>query len=177
MEHTERLAITPLQAADAGELFAALDDPRVGEFIGGPDVTTVEALRDRIERVAAGPPADRPDERWLNYVVRLRRDATVVGRLEATIHGDWAEVAYVFAPAHWGLGYATEGTRWLMDHLMTARQMTELWAAVHPHNERSTALVERLGFVVRAQPRRGLASYDDGDVAYQWPASDPPDHR
>jgi len=40
-------------------IVAALDDPRVGEFIGGPDVTTPAALLDRIEQPHLGRQAPR----------------------------------------------------------------------------------------------------------------------
>ena len=40
--------------ASTPTLFAALDDERVGRYIGGPDVTTIEALHERIDFLAAG---------------------------------------------------------------------------------------------------------------------------
>jgi hypothetical protein len=52
---TARLTIEALDPTHAEGLLAALDDPRVGTHIGGPDVTTLAALRERI-----GPsPRDR----------------------------------------------------------------------------------------------------------------------
>ena len=178
MPTTERLLIEPLVAAHAGELVAALDHPAVGEYIGGPDVTTVEAMVERIARLAAGPGPEWPEEVWWNFVVRRADTGVVVGRVEATTYGDWGEVAYVFGPAAWGAGYATEAMRWLIDVLRSVGA-SELWAAVHPLNDRSIRLLERLEFVARPiPPGRPVGSYDEGDVVFSLHADQHlPAHR
>ena len=168
---TERLLIEPLSPAHAVELFAALDDPRVGAFIGGPDVTTLDALERRIVALAAGPPDAHPEDRWLNWVARRATDGAVVGRLEATTYPDgWAEVAYVFGPAFWGAGYATEGVAWMGSHLAAEYGIHEWWAAVHPDNVGSIRLLGRLGFEPQpVPPSRPLGSYDEGDLVFaRW---------
>lgn len=166
IERTERLLIAPLESSWAPALFAALDHPDVGRFIGGPDVTTLEALETRIRRVVAGPPVDRSAERWLNFVVSRRSDGHVLGRLEATVHGDWAEFALVFGPSYWGRGHATEAARWLVDHLMRTTGAREVLASVDPHNVRSIRLLERLGFAARPESDRVPSSFTHGDLIY-----------
>ena len=172
MHRTDRLLIEPIDRTHAEGLFAALDDPRVGEHIGGPDVTTIEALRERIDHLAAGPRPEWPEDRWLNWVVRRAEDGVIIGRLEATTYPDgWAEVAYVFGPAYWGQGYAGEGARWMIEHLRGELGLGDLWAAVHPDNAASVRLLERLGFEARTPPpRRTLGSYDDVDLVFELPA-------
>ncbi|MFN8020271.1 MAG: GNAT family N-acetyltransferase [Acidimicrobiales bacterium] len=172
MDRTDRLLVEPLGHEHADGLFAALDDPRVGEHIGGPDVTTIERLHHRIDRLAEGPPADWAEDRWLNWVARRTDDGVIVGRLEATAYpAGWAEIAYVFGPAFWGHGYATEGVRWMIQHLRAELGIADLWGAVHPDNAGSIRLLERLGFERRTPPaRRPVASYDDGDLLFELPA-------
>jgi ribosomal-protein-alanine N-acetyltransferase len=171
MHRTERLVIEPLAHEHADGLLAALDDPRVGEHIGGPDVTTIERLHHRIDRLAEGPPADWPEDRWLNWVARRADDGLIVGRLEATTYPDgWAEVAYVFGPSTWGQGYATEGVRWMIERLRAEYGVADVWAAIHPDNTASVRLVERLGFEPRTPPgRRPVGSYDEGDLLFELP--------
>jgi RimJ/RimL family protein N-acetyltransferase len=125
-------------------------------------VTTVAALHERIDRCARGP--ERPGERWYNFALLRVDDGTVIGRLEATSYGAWAEIAYLLGPAAQGRGYAREGVRWLLDHLR-GDGVTEFWAAVHPANARSIALLVALGFR-RCEPERPLGSYDPGDVVF-----------
>ena len=49
---TSRLAIEPLAVAHADELHAALDHPDVHRYLPNPEVTTVAALRTRLEQLA-----------------------------------------------------------------------------------------------------------------------------
>ena len=159
---TERLRIEPLALDHAEGLFAALDDERVGAYIGGPDVTTVEALRARIARLSEGaPPAS--GETWLNWAVLV--GDTVVGRVEATVHRGIAEIAYVFGPAHWGRGYAAKATAMMLDELQT-QGISEFWATVLPDNERSIGLLRRSGFVGADPGGLALQSFDDGDLTF-----------
>ncbi|MEM9607827.1 MAG: GNAT family N-acetyltransferase [Actinomycetota bacterium] len=159
---TERLLIEPLDVRHAPELLAALDDERVGRFIGGPDVTTLDALIERIEHLRAGP-LDT-EQRWINHAVTF--DGSVVGRIEATVHDGIAEVAYVFGPRWWGRGLATEAFTWLVDGL-AAEGVDEAWAAVTPGNDAYVGMLLRTGFSeVGNGPSAGLLSYDDGDRVF-----------
>ena len=161
---TARLQIEPLGRSHAPGLVEALAHPAVGRFIGGPDVTTVDALHARLDRLARG--SGRPDEIWLNFAVRRADDGVVLGRLEATTNGDWAEIAYLLGPAHQGRGYAREAVRWLIEALGAAA-IDEVWAAVHPDNLRSIRLLEALGFTRRSTTTRELGSYDPGDLRFE----------
>lgn len=163
---TARLVVEPLGLPHAAGLFAALDDPRVGEHIGGPDVTTLPALEGRIARLLEGAPAGSG---WVfrNWVMRL--DGTIVGRLEATLHDGLVEVAYLLGPRWWGHGYATEGTAWMLDRL-AAEEAGDAWACVAPANLRSAALLGRLGFTETDPTGVPLLSWDPGDRAFLRPA-------
>jgi RimJ/RimL family protein N-acetyltransferase len=161
---TARLVIEPLAPHHAPALFAALDDDRVGTYIGGPDVTTLEALERRIVALLGDAPAG---QEWRNWVVS--HDGNVVGRLEATLHDDIAEIAYVFAPSWWGHGFATESGRWLVERLDA--DVAQQWATVMPGNAASIGLLGRLGFAIVDDDERrdDLMSYDDGDVVFFRP--------
>jgi RimJ/RimL family protein N-acetyltransferase len=161
---TSRLRIEQLRPEHAEALFEALDDPRVGAFVGGAFAESSSALAARIARQTAGPPADRVDERWWNFVVAVDGVGTV-GTLQATLHGDWAEIAYLFAPRAWGRGLATEGVTWLVEHLRSQRAR-EVWATTDPDNQASSALLRRCGFTLTSLDRRTPASYDPGDLVF-----------
>ena len=156
---TERLTIEPLALRHARELFGALNDELVGRFLDGPDVTTLEALEQKIIRVTSEAPPERNEE-WRNFAVLL--NGRVIGRLEATLHHSVAEVAYVFGPAWWGHGYATEATAWLLRYIREAG-MSEAWATIAPANTASDRLLARLGFAPGNPP--DCVSCDNDDVA------------
>jgi len=160
---TPRLALEPLVPAHAAAFHAALDHPEVWRFINGPDVATVESQRARIVRLADGCP--RAGERWWNFAVFLRDDRTLIGHLQATTYGTWGEIAYMFGPRWWGQGLCGEATTWLLDHL-AAHDVVELWAAVHPANQRSQHLLIRRGFTAVDDPGRPLSSFDPGDAVF-----------
>lgn len=98
--------------------------------------------------------------------MRRIEDGALVGRIEATCYGRWAEIAYVFGPTYWGHGYATEASRWLLGYLSAALAIDEVWAAAHPENARSHRLLIRLGFRSVPKPERLLGSYDPGDLVF-----------
>jgi RimJ/RimL family protein N-acetyltransferase len=158
---TARLAIEPLAHAHAAALVDALAHESVAAYLPGPDVTTIEALHARIDRLALGAPG----ELWLNFVIRRADDGVVIGRLEATSYGAWAEIAYLVGPAYQRRGFAREAVRWLVGQLCAAGAR-EIWAAVHPANAPSIALLAALGFV-ETEPVRPLGSYDSGDRVFR----------
>lgn len=171
MARTERLLIEPRTVEHAGELCSALAGEAVGRYIGGPEVTTLEAMIARLEYVAAANPAEW-GERWLNWVVRATEQAgaPLVGRVEATIHlaadPPTAEIAYVFSPRWSGRGYATEATSWMLAHLRDDHAITAAFATVHPDNAASVRLLDRLGFSPSDIDPAKLGSYDAGDLVF-----------
>jgi RimJ/RimL family protein N-acetyltransferase len=161
---THRVTYEPLTPSVIPEVAAALDDDRVYRFIGGrPPRSQVEhALR----KALAGPAPDAVGEVWLNIVVRDPASDAVLGRLEATIHHGIAEVAFLYAPRHWGKGWATDGLRWLHTQLR-ARSVVALWATVAPRNAASAALLARGGYQpVPCERRPLLYSYEAGDLVF-----------
>jgi RimJ/RimL family protein N-acetyltransferase len=149
---------------DAMGIHTALSSPEVGRYLGGADVGDLDDVRRRIEHVLVGP-VDA-DEEWLNFTVRTL-DGTIIGRLEATLHGEWAEVAWVLGHAWWGMGIGTEAGTWLVEHLRDEFGVGEVWATVHPDNAASIALMRRLGMTEQAEPyARDLGSWDPGDLVF-----------
>jgi RimJ/RimL family protein N-acetyltransferase len=142
---TERLDLVPLQAEDAEELAALLDDEQLHEFIGGrPD--TLAELGDRYARLAAGSP--NPDEVWLNWVVRRRPDAQRVGTVQATITDHegrvTAHVAWVVGVEWQNQGFGSEAARALVEWLRR-HGVQEIAAHIHPKHRASAVLATRAG--------------------------------
>jgi len=172
----DRLIFQPLALNHIEELGALLLNEAVYEHIGGSP-PGMEDFRLGMRRVLAGPPPHRAGEEWINHAVRLRGNGVLLGRLEATVHDGIAEVAFLFGPEHWGMGYATEGLLWLTKLLLSRPDSPRLWATTLPANQRCQALLRRCGYVLAStdHPER-LLSYDDGDLVFRGPRHDPP-HR
>lgn len=156
----------PLTDNDCEALVPVLHREDVFAHIGG--LPTKDDFTLGLRRAIAGPPATCVKEHWINYAARLTETGELIGRVEATVHDDLAEVAFLYNPSFWGRGYATEGLEWLHDHLLQYKEVTCLWATTHPKNERSAALLLKAGYVpasISGLPL--LYSYDEGDFAFQ----------
>jgi RimJ/RimL family protein N-acetyltransferase len=145
---TDRLVLEPLVAGHAEEMFAALGDPAIYEHENAPP-ESVEALRDYYRKRESRRSADGR-EYWLNWVVRLPGERAM-GFVQATVHpGGWADIAYVFASAHWGRGFAGEAVEAMARELARSWGVTRCEAVYKTANTRSRRLLDRLGF---AAPR------------------------
>lgn len=157
---TDALRFESLRLEDLPELEALLRNDAVYRHIGG--TPTSEMFRLRTSRALAGPPAGR-DEQWLNFAVRDGASGELLGRLEATVHDGLAEVAFLFGPAHWGRGFATQGLLWLHGQL----QGLPLWGTTVPANTPSRSLMLRCGYrEVDPATAPRLYSYDPGDLVF-----------
>ncbi|MBI3154862.1 MAG: GNAT family N-acetyltransferase [Burkholderiales bacterium] len=162
---TAEVLYAPLTDRDFDELATVLHSEAVYEFIGG--MPSAADFRLWLQRAIAGPPAEATGEYWINVVVRIAESGELIGRLEASIHGDLAEIAFLFNPRLWGRGYATRGLLWLHDHLRRYRSVEHLWATTHPENQRSSALLLRCGYVqASTQSLPLLYSYEKGDHVF-----------
>lgn len=162
---TVKLLYSPLEDRDIDELAAVLHTPAVYEYIGGmPSRADFELW---LRRAMAGPPTKTTGETWINVAVRIAETGQIIGRLEATVHHQLAEVAFLYSPALWGRGYASRGLLWLHDHLRQYESVRSLWATARPENHRSASLLRRCGYTpASSQALPVLYSYDEGDLVF-----------
>lgn len=151
---TGRLALEPLERRHAAMLFEPLSDSAIYTFIPQEPPKSVETLAERYARLSVGCSADGK-KIWLNFALRKLEDDTYLGTVQATITGKRAFVAYELGPQHWGQGYAGEAVRALIGHLFSgyglvpkpAEGVEVIRAETDTRNDRSAALLKRLGFV------------------------------
>lgn len=174
---SERLLYERIIRGHAVEMQAELCDPRVYAHIDDHQVPTPNELLESFARKEAGSPSHRSSETWIDCAVRLKDTEKIIGRIEATVLEDRAEVAYLFGFSHWGFGYAREALDWLQVLLAQEHAVREFWATVAPGNQRSIALLKRLGYAEAQQANwpDKLSSYNEGDFVYHRVASWPRD--
>jgi len=161
---SKQLKFEPVVLAHAEKLFAALGDSRVHQYIDSKDFLSLQSVADFINRVSNGPQEKSNDE-WLNLVCFL--DDEVIGLIQATLHRDWVEIAYLFSPSFQGKGLAAESVEWLIAHVKTRYGIGEFWATTSVDNVRSIALLKRTGFIEVQTWQRDISSYDPGDAVFQ----------
>lgn len=169
--HSERLIVEPITEALAAELEQALRLPAVYARVNDGQMPTHEDFLRDVSVWAAGPGPGRPEQRWMDLALRLRRTDALVGRMSATWHRQQVELAYFLTPASWGQGLASEAVQWLEAHCERSWPVERFWIVVTPGNERSLALATRLGYAPLGEaPRPSLFSFNDGDWVMTRPA-------
>ena len=88
---------------------------------------------------------------WHRYVALIEPDGarTLIGCLGAFAKDPFTtcEIGYGILPSFEGRGYATEGTRALIDHLRADRRITSFIAHTFPSLSRSIRVMEKCGLV------------------------------
>lgn len=140
---TERLVIRQWtdEPADQDRIHDLYSRPEVTRWLGA-NTTNDPALL--LERWRAMHERDRRFGWWALEV----RDAGVVAGsvIFKPLPGEGGEieVGWHLHPDSWGHGYATEAGRWALAHGF-AHGIPVIYAVVRPDNERSLAVVRRLG--------------------------------
>jgi RimJ/RimL family protein N-acetyltransferase len=116
---TDRLDLEPVSPAHADEMVELLADRRLYAFYDDEASPTIDELRLRYERQAAGRSADGL-EVWHTWIVRERASESACGFVQATVRVDdtgrsVAELAWVIGSAHQGHGYAREAAAGVRD--------------------------------------------------------------
>ena len=143
---SERLWLKPLAVEDSREMAPLLDDPQLHRYIGGKPLSA-DDLRALYARQSVGRSKDG-DERWLNWIVRLRDNDHAVGYVQATVtlanEQPTADVAWVIGSRYQTHGYATEAALLMVDWLRSQTDCA-ITAHIHPDHLASEAVASRLG--------------------------------
>ncbi len=141
---TSRLRLEPLRSTHADLLFEPLSTPHLYPFIPQDPPGSVEALRQRYQRLETRRSADGT-ELWLNWVAF--RDGGPAGLVEATVTADGtAQIAYFVFAEHQRQGIGREGVEAVLSHLRAKLGIRRCRALVDTRNLSSIGLLEALGF-------------------------------
>lgn len=142
---TERLVLRPWRPEDRAPFAALNADPEVAAHLPAP-LTREEsdAFADRIE-------AGFVHDGFGLWAVEVPGVAPFVGFVGLARPGFEAhftpavEIGWRLARAHWGRGYVTEGGRAVLTHAFDEADLDEVVSFTVPANERSRAVMVRLG--------------------------------
>jgi ribosomal-protein-alanine N-acetyltransferase len=140
---TTRLRVRMLTLDDAGFVVELLNQPDFLRFIGDRGVRDLEQARTYLRE---GPLTGYVlDGHGLNAVEL--HDGTLIGlcgllRREGLAAPD---IGFAYLPAYYGQGYAREAAEAVLAHARQSLGIARVVAIVSPGNERSVALLRRLG--------------------------------
>ena len=139
---TDRLIMRPFAESDLDAYAVMCADPEVMRFLGGKTWDRMQTWR----HIAAtlGHWQLRGYGPW---AVEERRSGELIGRVGFINPEGWPgfELGWTLARAAWGNGYATEAARRALDHAFTDMDRDHVISLIHPENQASLAVAERLG--------------------------------
>lgn len=143
---TERLISRPWKEADTEPFYVICSDPDVMHFFGGPHT------HEQVEMVVHKAMKLQQDFGvWLQPLILKETNEFIgmagIAKVMFEEHFTPAvEIGWRLARKHWGNGYVTEIGRAFIDYAFNERGFDELVSFAVHNNERSTAVMKRLGF-------------------------------
>lgn len=154
---TERIILRRLVLSDAPELFRIYSEPGTTRFLGAGPTSVDEERRNIAKHISS-----YYDVHGFGLWGMVSKETGhLIGRcgiLYQAINGKRdAELAYLLEPHCWGRGLATEASRAVMEIAAREFGFSRMVAVIHPENEASIRVIERLGFHFETR----LANYKD----------------
>jgi RimJ/RimL family protein N-acetyltransferase len=141
---TPNLTLRAFGEEDIDPLYTIMADPVANQYtyIAPSQEHCVERLHAYAEQASTLG--------YASWTVLLRASGEVIGwggiNIDPFDSGWGIEVAYCFAPAHWGKGYATELVRAALEYGFGALAIPTLVAFAHQDNIGSRRVLEKCGF-------------------------------
>ncbi|WP_394436622.1 GNAT family N-acetyltransferase [Streptomyces sp. SGAir0957] len=180
---TGRLALRPFTTADADDLLTLDNDPDVMRFLNGGKPTSREAILARtLPRLLHVHPCIGTRGYW---AAEERSSGAFLGWFEFRPLDEHSpalvELGYRLNKAAWGRGYATEGSRALIDKGFTDLGVERVTANTMAVNVRSRRVMERAGLSFLRHftgewPEK-IAGSEQGEVEYVLDKADWERHR
>jgi len=142
---TPRLLLRTFRRDDL-PLYAALNaDPEVVRYLGGVPLTPQHS-----DEIAQSAQQCFAEEGIGLLAIERREDAAFLGMCglhHQQSYPDDVEVGWRLAREHWGRGYATEAATAWMEYAFGSLGLPRVISITDPPNERSLAVMHRLGMV------------------------------
>jgi RimJ/RimL family protein N-acetyltransferase len=138
-----RLILRRFTDSDLEPFLAYLNDPSVARYQSWESYTEQQA-REVIEKqknLVPGLPGQ-----WFTFALELKETGTLIGHVALSTREDGqAEIGFTMARATHGKGLAFEATACVLDYAFTKLKLHRVIAITDCENDRSIALLERLG--------------------------------
>lgn len=157
---TSRLHLRRQRTQDAEAIAALLNDWNVVRWI--PIIPYPYCLDDARQWIA------RTLRNWADgsdhqFVVTLRDGGKLIGHMGLRPDGNnGAELGYWLGERYWGLGYAKEAVRAVIDHGFGTMGLARIWANVHRENHRSIGVLLASG--LRSMGTRPITNRATGET-------------
>ena len=140
---SQRLILRRFNENDLTPFLAYLNDPHVARYQSWESYTEEQA-RDVIEQQKDLVPGLQG--KWFTFALELKETGTLIGHVALKMLDDnQAEIGFTMARSFHGKGLAFEAATSVIDYVFTKLKLHRVVAITDCENERSVALLERLG--------------------------------
>lgn len=141
--HTSRLFLRRLRYEDAPEIFFAYaSKPEATKYVSWPTHRRIEDTYQFIN-YARHAWTDGAD---FSYAIRLTGSNMLAGSIGVIHNEGIVQFGYIFSPAHWNHGYATEACRAVLAQLVK-QPVTKIGTFVARENEASARVLQKCGLI------------------------------
>lgn len=163
--NTERLVLRPLAAGDAAIIAWLARNPLIAEqCINTPRGLTHDQVMKWVEWQDAAMPELDGEARTITRADSPHSILGMIGREPDSPRR--ANIGYWLGAPYWGLGYATEAVRALVDNIFETESIEDVKADVRVGNMASRRVLEKCGFSQAGESKIRIAALDR-DVAAQ----------
>ncbi len=164
---TRRLILREFTSDDADYLFALDNDPVVMRYINGGTPTSIEIIKkeilplflqydDQCPMSGFWAAIDKSSHKFLGWLVYR----------SLGVNPQVVELGYRFHQHAWGVGYATEGARALIDKGFREHGVTCVTATAYEENQASRRVMEKLGMTLQRSFRITSRDVVNTDTAH-----------
>jgi len=140
---SQRLILRRFNETDLEPFLAYLNDPLVARYQSWESYTEQQAREviEQQENLVPGLPG-----KWFTFALELRESKTLIGHVALKMLDDkQAEMGFTLARSFHGKGLAFEAASRVLDYVFTNLKLHRVIAITDCENERSFALLDRLG--------------------------------
>ena len=160
---TERFLLRAPTLDDVADTFRIMSDPRVKRYFGSLPMASLEEAEQRVQRIQTA----FQEHSGIRWAIADRANGQLIGTA-----GFWrllkphfrAEVGYELAPEWWGQGVMTEALGAVLDFAFASMGLHSVEAQIHPANNGSRRVLEKLGFVQEGYLRENF--YDPVEAQF-----------
>ena len=143
--NTKRLHLRRMEISDSQSLFKIWSDPHVTEFMNISSFIHEAQAKEMIELLEELAQAGKA----VRFSMIERHSNEIIGTCgfnSIDFDNAKAEIGYDIAKAYWGMGFASEGIRALMDYAFGTLKLNRIEAKVEPANVNSIKVLQKLNF-------------------------------
>jgi RimJ/RimL family protein N-acetyltransferase len=140
---SDRLLLRRFTEADLLPFLAYLNDPIVARYQTWESYSEQQAAKVIEEQTNLEPGVPG---KWFTFAAELKNEGLLIGHVALKMQDhQQAEIGFTFARAYQGKGLAFEATSQVLNYLFTELGLHRVIAIADCENERSVALLKRLG--------------------------------